>query len=245
VSDRVFSGRDVQDALDQAAQALGQSRERLRYVVLEAGTPGGLGLKPTPARVAVLLTGGPAALDRTPARQERPAAPHATGEDDREEGAADPGAEIGLLVAALAQTAGLDLGADVEAQPEALLVHFHGRDAGPFLLAGEDPSVLEALEHLLHGMFAHRIAPKRLRVECAGRKEQREERLRETALGLAREVLSDGQPRTTGPLNSYERRLVHVAVAELRGLVTYSVGGGADRRVTIAPAEAPGGGEVH
>ena len=44
MSDRVFSGRDVTEALAAAAQALGVSAEKLRYFVLDAGTAGGLGL---------------------------------------------------------------------------------------------------------------------------------------------------------------------------------------------------------
>jgi len=39
-------------------------------------------------------------------------------------------------------------------------------------------------------------------------------------------------------LNSYERRIVHMIVSERPGLETYSVGEGADRRVTIAPRRA-------
>jgi spoIIIJ-associated protein len=61
--------------------------------------------------------------------------------------------------------------------------------------------------------------------------------LRGEALELAAAVLEDGQPRLLGPLNSYERRIVHVALAEDPRVRTFSVGEGSDRRVTIAPAE--------
>jgi spoIIIJ-associated protein len=40
------------------------------------------------------------------------------------------------------------------------------------------------------------------------------------------------------PLNAYERRLVHVALQGEPGITTYSVGEGAGRRVTVAPADA-------
>ena len=46
--DRVFSGPDVEEALAIAAASLGLPRAELRYVVLDPGTAGGRGLKPTP-----------------------------------------------------------------------------------------------------------------------------------------------------------------------------------------------------
>ena len=63
---------------------------------------------------------------------------------------------------------------------------------------------------------------------------------------LAEQVLADGRARRTDPLNSYERRIVHVTLAEVRGVQTFSVGEGADRRVTVAPADdaAPGDSSV-
>ena len=249
MSDRVFSGRDVAEALGMAAQALGQSPERLRYVVLDAGTAGGLGLKPTPARVAVLLGGisGAASASASTASQPTPAAPPAAeaapalprGE------AGDVAQQVEALVAALAEAAQVEVRARATMSTDVLSIELAGSGVASFLLGPGEPAVAEALEHLLHGMFAHRMVPRRLRVECEGQRAQREERLRAKALELVAAVLLDGQPRTTDPLNAYERRLVHMAVAERPGVLTYSVGGGADRRVTVAPEKASLGGEVY
>jgi spoIIIJ-associated protein len=248
MSDRVFSGRDVTEALGMAAQALGLPPERLRYVVLDAGTGGGLGLKPTPARVAVLLGSGSGAVPAPPSRPASSsplsAPPTAEVPTERPQEAGDMVPAVEALVAALAQAAQVDIHARATLSTDALLVELAGRDVASFLLGPGEPPVVEALEHLLHGMFAHRVGPRRLRVECAGQREQREGRLRAKALELAAAVLEDGQLRTTDPLNAYERRLVHMAVSEQPGVITYSVGGGADRRVTIAPEKASLGGEV-
>jgi spoIIIJ-associated protein len=150
------------------------------------------------------------------------------------------------LIAALGRTAGLDLAAEVEETSQAVRIRIVGPQAPEFLLGpGGAPVVFEALETLLYGHFGRRLAPRKLIVECEGLKAHREEGLRTMATGLAAAVLADGQPRTTEPLNSYERRLVHVALQEHPGVITYSVGDGASRRVTIAPAEASLGGEVH
>jgi spoIIIJ-associated protein len=43
------------------------------------------------------------------------------------------------------------------------------------------------------------------------------------------------------PLNSYERRVVHLALQDEPGITTASSGEGAERRLTIAPAPRPQG----
>jgi predicted RNA-binding protein Jag len=53
-------------------------------------------------------------------------------------------------------------------------------------------------------------------------------------------VRADGVARTTDPLNSYERRVIHVALSTEEGVVTFSVGEGSGRRVTVAPAPPAG-----
>jgi spoIIIJ-associated protein len=253
VSDRVFSGRDVAEALSTAAQALGLRPESLRYVVLDAGTPGGLGLNPTPARVAVLLgraavassqehgrprTDEPSALDPKPA-------PGPVGEGGPTPIESDLPREAERAVEAFAAAAGVEIGVRATLSADRISIELFGRDVATFLLGPSEPMVADALEHLLHGMFAHRVTPRRVRVSFEGLREQREERLMALARGLATSVLGDGQPRTTDPLNAYERRLIHLAVSEQPGLITYSVGGGADRRVTIAPEKASLGGEIY
>jgi spoIIIJ-associated protein len=250
MSDRVFSGRDVAEALGMAGQALGLRPELLRYVVLDAGTAGGLGLRPTPARVAVLLAGAKGANPGPPARpttNEPPPTTPASAEAPTEmlAGREAPGLAVERVVAALAQAAQVDIHARSTQSAEVVSIEVGGSDVATFLLGPQGAGVPEALEHLLHGMFAPRVHPRRLRVEYVGQREQREAKLRMKALELAAAVLNDGQPRTTDALNAYERRLVHMAVAERRGVITYSVGGGADRRVTVAPEQASLGGEVY
>ena len=45
-------------------------------------------------------------------------------------------------------------------------------------------------------------------------------------------------PRETEPLNSYDRRQVHLALQDQPDLKSFSVGEGAARRVTVAPRTA-------
>jgi spoIIIJ-associated protein len=237
MSDPVFSGQDVPDAVASAARSLGLEAARLRYVVLDPGRPGGLGVSASPARIAVLL-------ERRPAGEAHPAgAPRVPPREDRQPAVPRPGdvrADIRALVRVLGEAASADLSAEVEEGPDGLLVRLQG--AGCSMLLEEEGEVFRAFEHVLQRAYRGRLESRRLTVECEGYRDHRDRRLRERALELARAVEADGKPRRTEPLNSYERRIVHMIVSERPSLETYSVGEGADRRVTIAPRRPEGAG---
>ena len=67
-------------------------------------------------------------------------------------------------------------------------------------------------------MFAPFLESRRLLLDYEGHREARDEALRQKALGLAEAVRADGTPRVTDPLNAYERRIVHMALAEEPGV---------------------------
>ena len=230
MKDRAFSGKDVEDALAAAGAALGLPVASLRFVVLDPGSPGRVGASPTPARIAVILDAPP-----PPVREAEP-------NDGFEGEEADPLAGIREVVRALAETAGLDVSVEIEEGREAVVVRLDGPDRTFFF--GEDGhgEVLRAVEHLLQRMFAPDLVPLSLRVECGGFRDRRDAALETEARALAERVRSEGRPLTMPPLNAYERRVVHVALSGVPGIATYSVGEGADRRVTVGPAPGPGPG---
>jgi len=231
VKDRVFSGVDVAEALAAASRELGLPLAALRYIVLDPGAPARLGLNTTPARIAVLLDDA-VAPSGLPSRGE---APPAVGGGDAE-------AEIRAVVGAVLDAARLDLEVEVESTEDAYAVRLAGPDREFFY--GEEGEVLRSLEHVLQRIPARGGEERRrVVVECEGYRERRDEALRDEAVALAAAVKASGEARTTRPLNSYERRIVHLAVAAEEGLATFSVGEGENRRVTIAPrpATAPGG----
>src|SRR5262249_58847359 len=101
MKDRVFSGVDVGDAVAIAAANLGLPKAELRYVVLEQGSPGGRGLGPTPARIAVLLGDRLGDTDDRPEADERAA-------ERPPQGPAGPDPRTGLLetIRAVAEAGG-------------------------------------------------------------------------------------------------------------------------------------------
>jgi spoIIIJ-associated protein len=219
VNDQVYEGRDVLEAVGVAAQALGVAPEALKYVVLEPGRPAGVGVSAVRARVAVLLDAP------SPAPTASPEPPDAV-------------SVARGVIGAVAERAGLEVSVEAQdAEGGALRLVLGGRDFGFFLDGGGE--VLRAMEHLLQRMLGRRLFPRRLLLDAEGFQAAREEALQDRALKLAEAVRADGVPRTTEPLNAYERRLVHLALSEEPGVRTFSVGEGADRRVTVAPRDAP------
>jgi spoIIIJ-associated protein len=226
VKDQVFTGSDVGDAVAAAGRALGLGPEALRYVVLDRGTPGRMGLSGTPAQIAVLLeASGPRPAPRAapPSPAQLPAR------------AQDPGAAAAAILRAVAEAAGVELAVAVEEDAERVQLRLDG--PGTTFLLADAAQVLEALEHLLQRMFGSQDRPRRLNLACAGYREARELALQELARELAGGVRTDGQPRATDPLNAYERWVVHATINQESGLRSFSTGEGAGRRVTVALAE--------
>lgn len=219
MKDQVFTGTDVAAAVETASRALGVAPDQLRFVVLD---------REPAARIAILSVAG--GRHREPVE----AAPPATVAKD------DPRAQIRALIRAIAETGGLDLSAEIEdGAGDRIIVRLGGADARFFL--DNEAEVLKAVDHLLQRSFQEALRPSRLVIDCEGYRDWRDEQLKERALSLAASVRGDGKPRETEPLNSYERRIVHVTLTNAEGIRTFSVGEGPNRRVTVALAQDDGG----
>ena len=224
MKDRIYSGVDIDDAVAVAAANLGLPKAALRYVVLETGSAGGRGLKPTPARIAVMLEDAPEPGGARRAAAVRPAP------------AADPRAGLLATIRAVAEAAGLEVEARIEEAEEALLVQLEGKDREFFLEPDGKAEVLQATEHLLLRLYGAQLQPRAVRLTGEGFRERRDEALAAEARRVAGEVRASGQAQTLPRLNAYERRVVHMALQAEPGITTQSAGEGAERRLTVAPA---------
>ncbi len=103
-------------------------------------------------------------------------------------------------------------------------------------LVGPRGEVLEALQELTR-LAVHRQTGARTRImlDVGGYRKRRKEELTETGLAAADEVKRTGQPKKLGPMNPFERKVVHDAVAAA-GLSSESEGEEPARRVVVLPA---------
>jgi spoIIIJ-associated protein len=103
-------------------------------------------------------------------------------------------------------------------------------------LVGPRGEVLEALQELTR-LAVHRQTGARTRImlDVGGYRKRRKEELTETGLAAADEVKRTGEPKKLGPMNPFERKVVHDAVAAA-GLSSESEGEEPARRVVVLPA---------
>ena len=128
-------------------------------------------------------------------------------------------------------------GSSSEGQAE-VLADLDGRDKEILLERGAE--VLKAFEHL--AFKALRLEPayhEKIHIDSGGYRALRFEELKMTAKVAAERVQSTKQPFRLNPMSSRERRIVHLAVKDIPGVRTESVGSGEDRQVVIHPADSP------
>jgi spoIIIJ-associated protein len=118
-----------------------------------------------------------------------------------------------------------------------VLADLDGRDKE--ILLERSGEVLKAIEHL--AFKALRLEPawhERIHIDCGGYRALRFEELRMTARVAAERVQTSRQPFRLNPMSSRERRIVHLALKDMPGVRTESVGAGEERQVVIHPASA-------
>jgi spoIIIJ-associated protein len=96
---------------------------------------------------------------------------------------------------------------------------------------------LQAIQHIVDSAFRRQLGDHRLIVDCMGFRRGKDNELKQMAKFLAEKAKTSGMEQNIGPLNAYERRLVHLAVAEIPGVTSESIGDAAVKTVTIAPAK--------
>ena len=100
-------------------------------------------------------------------------------------------------------------------------------------LVGDDGEVLNALQELTRLAAARETGERsRLMVDIAGFRSGQKAALEETAKAAIAEAQRTAAPVTMAPMNPFERKVVHDAVAAA-GLVSESQGEEPDRRVVI------------
>jgi spoIIIJ-associated protein len=130
---------------------------------------------------------------------------------------------------------GLVLEARVETSEDGTRVNLEGEGAEALLARrGEG---LQALQHIVDSAFRRQLGDERLLVDCMDYRRGKDNELRQMAKLLAEKAKATGTDQSIGPLNAYERRLVHLAVAQVPGVTSESVGDAAVKTVTITAAK--------
>ncbi len=115
---------------------------------------------------------------------------------------------------------------------EGCLLNLEGDDS--FLLLNESGELLDAFEVLLFQVFGRDIdRNERIICDAEGFRQTRRAELQAMARFAAQNVRKSGKPFKFGKLNSTERRLIHLTLANESDLISESVGEGRDRQLQI------------
>ena len=116
-------------------------------------------------------------------------------------------------------------------------------DGPRFNLAGEEAELLvrhrgeplKALQQIVDACYGRSLdGEKRVFVDALEYRKGKDIELRQMAKHLAAKARDTGLDQQMGPLNPYERRIVHMAVAEVPGVTTESVGDAFSKTVLIS-----------
>lgn len=107
------------------------------------------------------------------------------------------------------------------------------------LLIGRRGETLDAIQYIV-SLYENRNRQedyRRVSVDTEGYRARREDTLRKLARRNALKVYKTGRPMAMEPMNPYERRIIHGALQNFRGVTTHSEGEEPNRRVVIEPSD--------
>ena len=109
------------------------------------------------------------------------------------------------------------------------------------LLIGRKGDTLNSLQHLIGRIVSKRMGGyQRLTLDVGGYLKNRYEILKQKAIKAADKARKLGREVALEPMKASERRIVHLTLANMEGVTTYTVGNGDLRKVYVSPVGSEG-----
>jgi spoIIIJ-associated protein len=128
---------------------------------------------------------------------------------------------------------GIETPVDVELTSDGPRFNLSGEEAE--LLVRHRGEPLKALQHVVDMSFGRSLGDDtRVFVDALAYRKGKDIELKQMAKFLAQKAKDSGLDQQLGPLNPYERRLVHLSVAEVPGVFSESIGDAFSKTVFIS-----------
>jgi len=252
-----FYASTIDEAIEKAALELGLSSAELSYRVLDEGNSGFLGIGARDARIIVEVpaqhTSGEVdePPETTPAENVVVDAPQSIpsenagsstlsevyGDQSEAEQVEAPEElldEIRALVSSVLDAMGFD--ACVEVYDAGGFIAADVAPDNTALFIGQKGETIDALQYLVNvSAFRERPFFKRVVLDAEGYRQRRVEAIQGMAHRTARRAVRERRTVEMPPMNSSERRVVHLFLSENPGVTTESEGSGDNRRVKVSP----------
>jgi spoIIIJ-associated protein len=206
------SAKTLEEATEQALEQLGLTREEVEITVINKGRSGILGLGAEDARIRVTPLVEKVGESASAARE-----------------------IVEKLLSLIKVSAKVQPESPPEGVgPDVIALNLSGPDLG--VLIGRRGQTLAALQYIANLIMAHRLQTRqRLFLDVEGYRQRHYAALRTLALRMAEQVKATGQSVVLEPMPASERRIVHLALAEIPDVATRSLGEGESRKVIILP----------
>lgn len=207
---REFEAADEKEAVRAAARELGIKEEDVDYRIADEGSKGFLGMGGRPARIVVTIP-------------------------SQKEAGQQPSIEDEIRNFQEQVVAGMQLELEIQSEETPNYIHIRMNGADQDLVLQNRAELLEVFQYLMNRVFGRRLDGKRVLADCAGFRLKKEEELKQIAKRVSEKVKQSGIEEELSMMNPYERRIVHLAVAEEEGVQSSSRGDGFMKRITILP----------
>ncbi len=147
---------------------------------------------------------------------------------------------------------GVSADIDVREEADKVVLDIQTKDAE--LIIGRRGVVIDALQHLVNKVVYRDRTPERgerergergerdrgergkpLVIDAGGFRDKQTDRLRTLAQRMAERALASQEIVELQPMTPHDRRIVHMAIAEIQGLTSRSEGEGEDRHILLVP----------
>jgi len=109
------------------------------------------------------------------------------------------------------------------------------------LLIGRKGDTLSSLQHLIGRIVSKRMGGyQRITLDVGGYLKNRYEILKQKAMKAADKAKKLGKEIALEPMKASERRVIHLTLANVEGVTTYTVGNGDLRKVYVSPVGSEG-----
>ncbi len=144
---------------------------------------------------------------------------------------------------------GVSADIDVREEADKVVLDIQTKDAE--LIIGRRGVVIDALQHLVNKVVYRDRTSERGRegdrerdrgergkplvIDAGGFRDKQTDRLRTLAQRMAERALTNQEIVELQPMTPHDRRIVHMAIAEMQGLTSRSEGEGEDRHILLVP----------
>lgn len=110
------------------------------------------------------------------------------------------------------------------------------RTEEPKLLIGQNGQTLNEIQHLLKKILKRKIPGDfYINLDINDYKKKKTEYLKETAKSLADQVALTKEEKILASMPAYERRIIHLELADRKDITTESIGREPERRIVVRP----------